>query len=757
MSELAIVTEEPKAESLADAEPSKRTIPDSLPLLLEVGCEEIPARFLRDAEGGLGERVFAALESARLLPEACRAPRKAPKAERRFETYSTPRRLVVHVPAVRTQQPDKVEEILGPPVKVSVDAEGKFTRAAESFAQKNAASLDDLIRTTTPKGEYLSIRKTVKGEAARQVLAQILPPAILGLTFPKSMYWRSKSDPRFVRPIRWIVAILGAGKDAATVPFEVLGVNSNNFTFGHRAKGSKPVVVTGFMNYSRKLAQDNVEIDYLKRITRIVEDARTVLGEGQVVPDEWLVDWIANATEWPRPILGSFDERFLHLPREILTTVMRDHQRYFAVEKPGAGGAQPEAHRELAPHFIAVLNMPSDAQGLIRQGHERVLTARFRDAEFFWAADQKIPVRDRVPLLDKVTYQAKLGSYGDKIRRMSAFAVRFCVLLEKSERLKPDQTAAVLRAVELSKCDLTTQMVQEFTELQGVVGGLYARAQGEPEEIATAIYDHYLPLGVEGAGPRTLAGALVSLTDKVDTVVGGFTAGLEPTGSRDPFALRRAGNGIVKVLIEFGIEITFSQIIAESLATFAQPAQDGQQAAMVAFLEERLNFYLETVTGCRHDTVRAVLAVSGGTPLDALERAQAVEKIRDTDDYIALAAAAKRTRNILRKSAAEEEFAQGTLNPALFQEEPEVELHKAYESIFQAASGEGDYGTLLSLTARLRPYIDKFFDKVLVMHSDPSIRKNRLLLLHLLDTQVFSRVADLSEIEGHVDAPTLAR
>jgi glycyl-tRNA synthetase beta chain len=289
------------------------------------------------------------------------------------------------------------------------------------------------------------------------------------------------------------------------------------------------------------------------------------------------------------------------------------------------------------------------------------------------------------------------------------------------------------------------------------VGGLYARAQGEPEEISTAIYDHYLPLGVEGAAPRTLAGALVSLADKVDTVVGGFTVGLEPTGSRDPFALRRAGNGVVKVLIEFGIEISLPKIVAESLSTFAQAAQDAQQAAIVAFLEERLNFYLETVTGCRHDTARAVLAVSGGTPLDALRRVQAVEKIRDTEDYIALAAAAKRTRNILRKSAAEEDYSQGKLDPALFQEEPEVELHKAYESTFQAASGEGDYGTLLSLTARLRPYIDKLFDKVLVMHSDPAIRKNRLLLLHLLDTQVFSRVADLSEIEGHVDAPTLGR
>jgi glycyl-tRNA synthetase beta chain len=802
----SLLLEEPPATDKGSAEipepnplPAVRHNPSAtLPLLLEVGCEEIPARFLRDAEKGLGERVLNALVEARLLPapgafpETDAAVRQAP-----LQTYSTPRRLVVYVPALLRQQPDKVEEILGPPVKVAIDAEGSYTRAAVSFADKNHVGLDALTRTMTAKGEYLSLRKTTLGRSAFEVLAEILPGAILGLVFPKSMYWTEKSAPRFVRPIRWILALLGEGKQGVTIDFEILGVKAGNFTFGHRAKSAKPLPVKGFKGYAKKLAQHNVEIDYGRRRERIIQEAQGVVGEasGKIVQDEWLADWIANSTEWPRPMLGSFDGRFLHLPREILITVMRDHQRYFAVEdvgpssarpdvglisprpevglstarpEVGLGSARPNDQPELAPHFVAVLNMPADEQGLIRQGHQRVLAARFRDAEFFWNSDQKIPLRDRVPLLDKVTYQARLGSYGAKIQRMNALARNICATLESSGALKADQIRHALRAVELCKCDLTAQMVQEFTELQGIVGGLYARVQGEPEEVSTAIYDHYLPAGAEGASPRTVVGAVVSLADKVDSVVGGFVAGLQPTGSRDPFALRRAGNGIVKVLIDFELPIHLSQIVIASVKLYSiDGMKDADIDSITNFLEERLRFHLETVEKCRHDTVQAVSAVwrdivvGSGIPVEALKRARAVEKIRDTDDYLALAAAAKRTRNILRKSASGEDYMRGTLNPDLFQEEAEIELYKDYVSIFHTASGEGiaarDYGTILTLTARLRPAIDRFFDQVLVMHEDPAIRKNRLLLLALLDKQVFSRVADLSEIQGNVDASTLAQ
>ncbi len=744
--------------------------PSSMPLLLEVGCEEIPARFLRDAERGLGERVHAVLRQARLIesPDAGTA-RDPDLPGPEVATYSTPRRLVVHVPTVLAHQPDKVEEILGPPVKVSVDREGNYTRAAESFAQRNAAGVEELTRTTTPKGEYLSLRKTTQGRPAQEILPEILPGAILGLTFPKSMYWTEKLAPRFVRPIRWIVAVLGEGKQAITVDFKILGVNAGNFTFGHRAKSRQPLPVSSFKDYTKKLVQNHVEFDYNMRLARVAEEARRV-GEalGRIVQDEWLMDWIANSTEWPRPMLGNFDERFLHLPREILITVMRDHQRYFAVE---------DEQGNLRPHFVAVLNMDSDEKGLICQGHQRVLTARFRDAEFFWAADQRNPLRDRRPLLDKVTYQEKLGSYGDKIRRMKSIADSICVLLEEKGWMNASQSQQVMRAVDLCKCDLTTQMVQEFTELQGVVGGLYAKAQGETEEIAEAVYDHYLPLGAEGASPRSLVGALVSLADKVDSVVAGFAVGNEPTGSSDPFALRRQANGVIKVILEFSIPSSLKEavnIALEALEVQGRKSQEDSgvgpnpvprvpspgfrwrkpreevRARVLDFFAERLRYYFESVRGFRYDTVRAVVAPGAEYPADAQARAEAMEALRGGEDFEALSAAAKRIRNILAKSATAADWEAGEVVPELLTEIQEKDLYEAYGRVageVELRRTGREYQRALEEISTLRPVVDRFFDKVLVMAEDRAVRQNRLRLLKKLD-ELFSGIADFAEIEG---------
>ena len=430
-----------------------RQSPITLPLLLEVGCEEIPARFLRDAEKGLGERIRTALRESRLLPESTVGAVSEPA----FRTYSTPRRLVVHVPAVLAQQSDKVEEILGPPVRVAIvkppDGRssvmelsapvsalypalpvGSYTPAATSFALRNHATVKDLYRVRTPKGEYLALRKTTQGRSAQEILPEILPAAILGLSFPKSMYWTEKSGPRFVRPIRWVLAILGEGKQAETVDFEILGVKSGDFTFGHRTRGRQPQRVTGFNDYTKKLARAHVEIDSATRLERVIQEAQALAENAslKLVEDEWLVDWIVNSTEWPRPMLGSFDERFLHLPREILVTVMRDHQKYLAVEV-GPSSARPGGHARLAPHFVAVLNMDSDAMGLIRQGHERVLRARLTDAEFFWNADQRVRLRDRESILERVTYQVRLGSYADKVKRMRRVGESLRSVLETND------------------------------------------------------------------------------------------------------------------------------------------------------------------------------------------------------------------------------------------------------------------------------------------------------------------------------------
>jgi glycyl-tRNA synthetase beta chain len=767
----------------------KPTQPRTLPFLLEVGCEEIPARFLRDAEKSLGERVEAALNEARLLPEAAAGAVHEPP----LLTYSTPRRLVVHVPALLARQPGKVEEILGPPFKVAVDAAGKYTRAAESFARKNSARLEDLVHTSTPKGEYLALRKTTQGRSAQAILQEILPLAILGLSFPKSMYWTEKSAPRFVRPIRWLLAVLGEGKHATRAEFEILGVKSGDFTFGHRAKSRRPQRVPSCKDYIKTLEQQHVQIDPARRRERLLEEAQALLENAslKLVRDDWLLDWVVNSTEWPRPLLGSFDERFLHLPREILITVMRDHQKYFAVE---------DGQGNLRPHFVAVLNMDADKKGLIRQGHERVLAARFSDAEFFWKTDLGKTLFERIPLLGGITYQAGLGTYAEKVSRMRTIAAGLCARLEANPvalvpwhcaglpsrlskqpvkvRFTAEHTRNILRAVELCKCDLTTQMVQEFPELQGIVGGLYVAAQPSAEslEVAEAIYDHYRPASAEDTCPRSIVGAVVSLADKLDSVVAGFDVGHQPTSSGDPFALRRQASGIIKVILEYSLPIPLAEAIYQATRGLenryastvlagdfgAQGVRQAQQAfatkwstirqevhgAVLEFLTERLRYHLESVRGFRYDTVRAVLAAGFDVPADALARTEALEALRGKEDLEALCTAAKRIRNILVKSATASDWQPGEVAEALLREPQERELYDIYAKVAAEAGRRResyDYRGALEEISTLRPAVDRFFDSVLVMAEDLEIRQNRLRLLKRLD-ELFSGIAHFAEI-----------
>jgi len=790
----------------------KTTHPVTLPFLLEVGCEEIPARCLCNAQVELGERVRTALTEARLLPAAGAGADRAPQdskpklrnskgeaqdpelvAEPLLYTYSTPRRLVVHLHAILARQPDKVEEVLGPPVRVAVDAEGKYTRAAESFAQKNSAGLEDLARTFTPKGEYLALRKATPGRTAQEILPEILPGAILGMSFPKSMYWTGKSEPRFVRPIRWVLAVLGEGKRARTVDFEVLGVPSGNFSYGHRVYSKSRIIARGFSDYAAKLGRAYVQHDremrrqaFRSKIKGLLEDSL------KLIEDPELEEWVVNSTEWLSAVRGVFDERFLHLPREILITVMRDHQKYFAVEN---------REGKLEPYFVAILNVDSDERGLIRQGHERVLRARFSDAEFFWVTDLKKTLSERIPLLGGITYQAGLGSYAEKVSRMKTIAAGLCESFEAypvafvpsdyggpasglskqpvKVRFTAEHARNTLRAVELCKCDLTTQMVQEFPELQGIVGGLYVGAQPltESSEVAEAIYDHYLPRGAEDRCPRSVVGAVVSLADKLDGVVTGFAVGREPTGSSDPFAIRRQASGIIKVILEYSVPISLEKAVNQALEAydtqhvstalageFGVPgASQAQQAfagkwstllqkvpsAVLEFLSERLHYHLESVRGFRYDTVRAVLAAGFDAPADALARAEALETLRGKEDLEVLCTAAKRIRNILVKSATAADWDSGEVEPALLKEPQERELYDLYAKVAAEAGrrrGGKDYRGALEEISTLRPAVDRFFDKVLVMAEDRAIRQNRLRLLKKLD-ELFSGIALFAEIE----------
>lgn len=721
----------------------------TLPLVIEVGCEEIPARFLGGAERDLADRLRAALAEAQLLPDA------GPQSVR---SYSTPRRLVAYAPYVLKKQPDRAEDVQGPPVKVAFDAEGKATRAAESFAAKNGVSVSELERRTTPKGEYLALRRSIKGREALEVLRETLPETITGIAFPKSMSWAGKSGPRFVRPIRWLLAILGEGRRARVVPFEIAGVASGCWTHRHRRSGNRRVRVRGFQDFREKLREGMVELDPAER-RRLVRREVQALLEGlglRIVDDQDLEEWIVASTEWPKAILGGFEDRFLKLPREILVTVMRDHQKYFAVE---------DLVGSLRPNFVAILNLEGDPRGVIRAGHERVLRARFTDAEFFWNSDQRIPLADREELLKRVTYQARLGSYADKMHRILVVAARTGEWLAAHGGPSIDP-AVLARAVRLAKCDLTTQMVQEFTELQGVVGGLYAQTQGEPREVWEAIYDQYLPQSMEDRCPRTAVGAVVSLADKIDSVAAGFVAALDPTGSSDPFALRRQGNGVIKILLETPLAVPLNEIAYHAVFGMYGPNVDWRRSrdqalpAVLDFLAERLRFYLEERRGFRYDTVRATISAGCQVPLEALGRAGALEDIRGTEDFEALAAGAKRIRNILTKSAGGNDWKAGAVEESKLEPGPEAELFHAYRSVSGEAgrlSASGDYAGALRAISTLRPAVDRFFDQVLVMAPDPEVRQNRLRLLAQLN-QLFSGIADLSQIESNalssVDAST---
>jgi glycyl-tRNA synthetase beta chain len=505
------------------------------------------------------------------------------------------------------------------------------------------------------------------------------------------MYWTGKTGPRFIRPIRWIVALLGE----ETVPFEIAGVRAGNLTSGHRRLGAREIAVTA-ADYAQRLRESYVILSAEERRNKI----SSALAAIRVKPDPALLETLVYLTEYPTPVTGSFDPRFLELPEEVLITVMRHHQKYFSVE---------DAQGKLAPQFVAVMNIDADAEGIVRRGNERVLRARFNDARFFWETDQKKKLADRLPDLAHVTFQAKLGSYLQKTERM----------VDLVKQLGGDANAR--RAAELLKCDLTTELVKEFTELQGVVGGLYARAQGEPEPVWQAIYDHYKPESMEDAIPRGRTGQIVALADKLDTLRGCFGVGLIPTGSRDPFALRRAAQGVVKIVVEGRMEIDLLPYLGDK--------------AFGDFLQDRTRYYFKDIRGFKYDEVNAAMAAGWTRLLDLEARLERIQNLRASADFEPLAASFKRIKNILGQAG----FVGGeqAIDESLLEPGPEKDLFEECRRI----AGQ----PIESAIARLRPKVDLFFDKVLVNAPDARVRQNRLTLLHTLLAE-FSSIADFSEI-----------
>ncbi len=678
---------------------------------------------IASAQAELQQRVVKMLERERLVV-----------SDAAVKSFATPRRLAVWVADVAERQEDVAEELVGPSVKVAYK-DGIATPAALAFAKKAGVEVSALKTVTNAKGEYLAATSLKAGRGAAEVITAELPKELAGIYWAKNMYWRPGKPERFVRPVRWMVALL----DGTAVPIEFGGKTAGAVTYGHRVLfGDDPIALKAPGEYEDALLGGFVIADVEKRrqrirkaldkVTREVEDARWR-------EDHGLVDKLTHLTEWPSVLMGGFEPEFLALPEEVLVTVMRDHQSYFAVEDKGG---------KLAPHFLTVLNTETDAAGMavIRHGNETVLRARFNDARFFWEFDQRVPLVERVKLLENVTFQKELGSYADKTDRVRKCAAALSArIVERG--LKVD-ILALDHAASLAKSDLTSDLVKEFTELQGVVGGLYAQAQGFSAVVGDAIYDQYKPESMEDTVPRTVEGALLAIADKADTIGGMFGLGLEPTGSKDPFALRRAANGIVKILAETTVALPLKldeviEVLARDSATVAK---------IRSFFAERLEFYLREVRGQAYDVVKAVLAVGANDVRDAVARAEAVTSVRGSEDFVAVSSAFKRMKNILSQ-AKEKEIATGSgVDVALLTDPAERALSERSVELADRVyilRAEKNYKGALEQIATLRPQVDAFFDAVMVMTPDEAVRANRLALLEKVLGD-FSGIADFSEI-----------
>jgi glycyl-tRNA synthetase beta chain len=682
--------------------------------LLEIGLEEVPARMIAAAEAELGRRLHDLLAREALLEPTASTV-----------TYSTPRRLAVLVKGILAHQQDTEEKLTGPAWKIAFNAEGKPTGAAEAFAKKAGVAVTALEKVTLPKGDYVGATVARKGRSAAEVLSEQLPKEIAGIYWAKNMYWRKGKPERFVRPLRWLVALL----DREVVPLEFAGIKAGRVSYGHRVlHGESPVAINAPADYAAALNAAKVVVNVAERRERIrkaLDTATRTIPGARWREDEGLIETVTHLTEWPSVLLGSFEAAYLDLPEEVLVTVMRDHQKYFAVE---------DASGKLAAYFLAVLNTDGDPEGLIRHGNERVLRARFNDARFFWNFDQKISLVERVELLKSVTFQKDLGSYARKSEQNLAVAEALAAKVTGVDK------AALATAVKLAKTDLTAELVKEFTELQGVVGGLYARAQGLGEKVAQAIYWQYSPASTEDKIPPTIEGQLLGLADRIHTVSEMFSIGLEPTGSKDPFALRRAANAIVKILAESDLPLTFTSLIAAT----GKPADKVQ-----AFLHERLSFYLKDVRGVAYDVVGAVLAADADDVRDAIARSEALTAVRGSEDFTAISAAFKRIKNILRQATEKKEPIATTIPAAsALVEAEEKALLAAYEKLVPVVaelSKARNYTAALEQIATLRPVVDAFFDKVMVMAPDATLRANRLALIQSV-LSGFSGIADFSEM-----------
>ncbi len=712
--------------------------------LFELGTEELPPRALPTLEKSLRAGIAERLAAAGLAHGA-------------LQSFATPRRLAVRVRRLALQQPDQQLRRRGPPLRAAFDAGGAPTRAAEAFAASCGAALDALGRERDEKGnEYLWFAGTKPGASTASLLPGIVSEALAALPIPKRMRW-GEGEAQFVRPVHWLVMLLGN----ELVPATILDTVAGRATRGHRFHAPGELLLRAPASYERTLqTRGKVWPDFGARrelIRAQVMAAAAALG-GQAIIHPELLDEVTALVEWPVPVSGQFEPRFLTLPREVLIATLQDHQRYFAVES-GSGA--------LLPSFITISNIESRDPDVVRTGNERVVRPRLADAAFFWEQDRRTPLDQHQGALDRVTFQVQLGSIGAKARRIGTLAGELAPVVGAS-------AALVLRAAQLCKCDLLTTMVGEFPELQGVMGEYYARADGVEPAIATAIREHYLPRGAGDTLPATPAGTALALADRLDTLAGIFAIGQKPSGTRDPFALRRAAIGLLRITLEKNLEFDLRALIdravalalaamadaavapvapavAPARATTATPPDPAALAAEIqAFIIERLRaMYLEgvRVTGVSTESFDAVLDSAPASLPDFEARLRALLSFLTRPEATSLTAANKRIANILKKSAA---GASLPVDVQLLQVTAEQALHRelgAARPGVEAALAARDYAAAFTTLAALRPIIDDFFESVLVNDSDARLRNNRLALLAQLRA-LFTRVADLSRLPG---------
>jgi glycyl-tRNA synthetase beta chain len=706
--------------------------------LVELGTEELPPKALLTLSEAFRDALVTRIGAAGLM-------------HGKVAAFATPRRLAVRIARLTLQAPDQKIQRRGPPVSAAFDKSGAPARAALAFAQTCGVALEDLARETDPKGnECLSYTGVKPGVAARELLPGFVAEALDALPIPKRMRWGA-GDAQFVRPVHWLVMLLGREVVNATI----LGAEAGNETRGHRFHASKTLRIATPAAYEHTLEQrGKVIADFAARRARIrngVEALARAAG-GNAIITAALLDEVTALVEWPVPLAGRYEERFLQLPRELLISVLQDHQRYFPVE---------DSAGRLLPWFITVSNVESTDINVVRAGNERVVRPRLSDAAFFWEQDRKSPLASRATQLDAVTFQAQLGSTGDKTRRIEQLA------REIAARIDGDGALAA-RAAQLAKCDLVTNLVGEFPELQGIMGRYYAAADGEPAEVAAAIAEHYLPRGAGDALPASKAGLAVSLADKLDTLTGIFAIGQKPTGTKDPFALRRAAIGIGRMIYERRLPLDLVDLIDESLRAhqvFEAPVPPGGKPLaareVVAtqvydyVMERQRNAWLEPpdggppIPGITPEVCDAVLATRPRSPLDFDARLRALIAFLALPEAASLTAANKRIANLLKKSAGGE-AGNATINPALLRFDAERMLFTAVQNASHSVPGRvanGDYSTAFAELARLRPAVDVFFDEVMVMDPDPALRANRLALLGTL-RDLFAGIADLSRLPG---------